>query len=561
MLTALLLGTGKSTPLVLWAVWLYTGHALAIAALLWRWVDLPKGFGWTVQIADIFWPCLLSLLTNQFGAPPLIFFFFGLVAAAFRWGVRETVLVLLVSVTAMGCVVIGAMRGWLAQLNGLSLDVNLVLRIGSLATIGVLIGYLVEREKTRRSEIKGIFHVASQASIDSGLNASLDAILREVLTLFRARQVILLARVAGEKRFTRWQARLGDDGNPVSETGPIDENGAGRYLFELPPHSSAVAWVRSNPKKAIAIHRENNSLTRSDYPLPQDFQAEHPLNWVLAGGIPFASDVSCRVFIVDPRCGGGAKSQLVFLRDLINKSVPAIYNVYRLHRLQSRVTMAERSRIARELHDGVVQALHAIAFRLYALRTGTQLSDREHTAELLELQELVQKEASQLRHMMQHLQGIELRPAQLIEFLTAMIERYRYDTGINAKLACPAQDLNVPAATCREIAGIVQEALANVYRHSGAENVTVSLATLGDACVLTVEDDGRGFEFSGRRSLAELEGIRRGPLIIKQRARAIGADLIVDSRPGQGARLEMRFPVQSPISYNNDVPNSHSYRR
>ena len=59
---------------------------------------------------------------------------------------------------------------------------------------------------------------------------------------------------------------------------------------------------------------------------------------------------------------------------------------------------------------------------------------------------------------------------------------------------------------------------------------------------MTIEDDGRGFEFSGRLSQLELERIRRGPMIIKQRVRAIGAELTVESRPGQGARLEIRVP-------------------
>jgi len=102
--------------------------------------------------------------------------------------------------------------------------------------------------------------------------------------------------------------------------------------------------------------------------------------------------------------------------------------------------------------------------------------------------------------------------------------------------------VNLPPATCREIAGIVQEALANVLKHSGAESVLVRLTSQEGHWILTIEDDGRGFEFSGRLSHLELERIRRGPLIIKQRARAIGAELTVESRPGQGARLEIRLP-------------------
>ena len=60
-----------------------------------------------------------------------------------------------------------------------------------------------------------------------------------------------------------------------------------------------------------------------------------------------------------------------------------------------------------------------------------------------------------------------------------------------------------------------------------------------EAWVLTIEDDGRGFEFSGRFSHSELEPIRRGPLVIG--VSAIGGELSIEAKPGQGARLEMKF--------------------
>jgi signal transduction histidine kinase len=59
---------------------------------------------------------------------------------------------------------------------------------------------------------------------------------------------------------------------------------------------------------------------------------------------------------------------------------------------------------------------------------------------------------------------------------------------------------------------------------------------------LTIDDDGRGFHFPGRFSLAELEAQRRGPVVIKECARALDAELIIDSQPGHGLRLEVILP-------------------
>jgi signal transduction histidine kinase len=60
--------------------------------------------------------------------------------------------------------------------------------------------------------------------------------------------------------------------------------------------------------------------------------------------------------------------------------------------------------------------------------------------------------------------------------------------------------------------------------------------------MLVVDDDGHGFDFSGRLTQAELEAERKGPMIIKERVRSIGGELAVESTPGRGARLEIRIP-------------------
>jgi signal transduction histidine kinase len=72
--------------------------------------------------------------------------------------------------------------------------------------------------------------------------------------------------------------------------------------------------------------------------------------------------------------------------------------------------------------------------------------------------------------------------------------------------------------------------------------VLVRLSVQNDVCLLVIEDDGRGFEFAGRMTYADLKNSRRGPVLIKDRVRAIGGDLAIESAPGQGARLEVTFP-------------------
>ena len=548
--------TFPAQDLVFGLILLYAGHAIALLVLLLRWSEVPRRFSWLVQTADILWPCVISIFSNGTVNPFFLYFIFALLAAAFRWGMLEAVVGMVIAMFAMAAEAFALNHGWFnhAFFNhgftaGSALGAAFTMRIVYLVIFGLLIGYFVEAEKRRRAEATSISLISSKARVDAGLKTSLQAVLQEILKLFRGRELLLLTREeAPNGGVNLWRvATLENDDEVNFSWRHLDDAQAKTYLFDLPAQGEGTAWLGGNPRNAITIDRDGKRLRGSECYLPQQFISRHPFGRLFTSSILFAPDISCRIFLFEPRVGGRPETQLRFLRDLSNRVAPAIYNVYLLRRLRSRAAAAERARVAKDLHDGVVQSLHALAFRLYALRTGKRMDDAERTQELLDLQELVQKEAASLRGMIQQLQPPEFDPRSLVDVLSGMVERYRYDTGITAKFVCES-NVNLPASSAREIVGIVQEALANVLKHSGAENVLVRLGAQEDAWVLTIEDDGRGFEFSGRLSQLELERIRRGPLIIKLRARAIGAELTIESRPGQGSRLEIRLPQPVPAN-------------
>jgi signal transduction histidine kinase len=306
--------------------------------------------------------------------------------------------------------------------------------------------------------------------------------------------------------------------------------------------SAAAAWHHRQTTSIFTLDKHGIRTRGQKCYLPGKFVDEHPFQLLLSCAISAAPEVSVRLLLLDPTLGGRAETQLRFLQDVANLVAPSVYNVYLLRRLRSRAAAVERARVSRELHDGVVQSLHAIAFRLYALRTRSAVSSEEREAELLEVQQLVQNEAANVRNLIHQLEPLDFDPRHLVDFLSGMVTRYRQDTGIGAQFVCDTPQVSLPAAACREIAGIVREALANVRRHSGAQHVLVRLARQQGGWALVIEDDGRGFPFSGRFNHVQLEENRRGPLVIKQRVRAIEGELTIVSKAGQGARLEIRIP-------------------
>jgi signal transduction histidine kinase len=411
---------------------------------------------------------------------------------------------------------------------------------------GFLIGYMAESEKRRQAETLSIAQVSARVRVDAGLKGTLQAVLQEILNIFAARQLLLVAGEVETGSTNMWRAeRLDQESEVVFSWGHLDQNERGTYAFEFPQSSVACAWRRGGAKSSITLDRDGMRTRGHKCTLPDVFIAAHPFRRVLAVDVCLAPEVSARLFLFEPRLDASPETQLRFLQRLANQISPSVYNVYILRRLRSRVVEVERGRVARELHDGVVQSLHGIAFRLYALRTGPMVYSNECKQELIEIQELVQNATSDLRTLIHQVKPLDLDPRRLVEFLAAMVERYRYETGIGAKFVCDEDNLTLRPQVCRDIAGIVQEALANVKKHSGADNVLVRLGTKQGKWFLTIDDDGRGFAFSGRLSQAELERMRIGPFIIKERVRSLGGEMTIESKPGQGARLSITVPQMS----------------
>jgi two-component system nitrate/nitrite sensor histidine kinase NarX len=229
------------------------------------------------------------------------------------------------------------------------------------------------------------------------------------------------------------------------------------------------------------------------------------------------------------------------LQEFAQQVGPAIYNVYLMRRLRERAGAVERARFARELHDGAIQSLIAVEMQLDVVRrqSGQQ---PVVTSELSRIQKLLREEVLKLRELMQAMKSFEVDAERLPGFVADTVERFRRETGISAEFVSEIEKVELPQKVCRELARIVQESLVNVRKHSGARHVLVRLAQRSGNLQLTVEDDGRGFPFSGRLSETELAITGKGPAVIRERVRLLAGELTIESNPGHGARVEVRIP-------------------
>jgi signal transduction histidine kinase len=191
------------------------------------------------------------------------------------------------------------------------------------------------------------------------------------------------------------------------------------------------------------------------------------------------------------------------------------------------------------LHDGVLQSLLGLKMRLHVLSASQEGSTAQ---ELREVQEVLLEEARKLRELMQQVKPLDVDAKTLRPHLMEVTHRFERETGIRTQFVSDSGDLNIEPTVCCIVVRIVQEALANVRKHSCATDVWVRLDRRNSNWQLPIEDNGVGFPFAGRFSQSELKASGRGPSVIIECIDSIGGELALESKPGRGTRLEITIP-------------------
>jgi signal transduction histidine kinase len=287
-----------------------------------------------------------------------------------------------------------------------------------------------------------------------------------------------------------------------------------------------------------------------------------PVKTLLVCSAELGHEWSARLVLVNCKIGEGAEQELRFAERLLDQALPAIYSVYLVRRLRTRVGAMERARVARELHDGAIQSLISVEMRVDVLRRKAQRDSPGLTDELVDVQELLRQEILNLRELMQQMKPTDLGPQQLLDFMADSVDRFRRDIGIGARFVSEIQeDVALTPHICRELIKVLQEGLVNVRKHAGATNVLVTFAESNGTYRLTIADDGKGFDFAGRLEIRDPLSTVKGPAVIKERVHGIGGRLSIESYPGHGSRLEITVSQKGYASHGDEERQSTNTTR
>ena len=211
--------------------------------------------------------------------------------------------------------------------------------------------------------------------------------------------------------------------------------------------------------------------------------------------------------------------------------------------LLTRVIVAqedERKRIARELHDETSQTLSVLAMRLET--AAASLPDGAIRTRLADAKTLTVRALDELHRLIFDLRPSILDDLGLLPAIRWYAERTLAPLGITVRCECPDPDRRLPPEMAIALFRVVQEAISNVARHSGAETVLIQCALTDGELVIEIEDDGRGFEPSAV-SVSGDTARGLGLLGMHERVDLVGGRLTLDSAPGRGAHVTVRVPI------------------
>jgi signal transduction histidine kinase len=528
----------------------YAVYSVAVLVYVHRTARLNPTHGHVLHGFDVLWTAALTFVSEGPVSPFFLFFLFVVLSAAYRWGFVGTIVTTCVTVGVFLVQTVVAAAGPWRQTWLTSIDFELnetILRVAYLLLTGFLLGYLAEQEKQSRAELGAIADLTRQPRVDLGLGGSVVAVAQALLRTFDADRVHFVLQDYETRQASLWRLDRSSSGE-TSDPPRVELNGDDQrtWLFPDPGRVWCAREHAGTQLDARVVEPGAWPLRHGSIDLPAALAEDVSFTRIIVANFGMQDQWRGRVYLFDPSPAAHTDQSVHFLDALADYITPALTNVVLLGRLRARATAEERARVARELHDGAIQALLGIEMKVEALRRRQALSDIN--ADLEDIQELLRREVLALRELMQALRPIPLDTGdQLPDVLASIVERFRRDTGVPARFVFTGGSVALPPTTALEVVRIVQEALVNVRKHSHARNVLVRLTGGERGCALVIEDDGAGFDFEGRLTREELDQRRLGPSIIKERARIAGAQLVIDSSRGSGTRIELTLPSLSHV--------------
>jgi PAS domain S-box-containing protein len=386
-----------------------------------------------------------------------------------------------------------------------------------------------EESERRRQVAEGLRGVLSILNSDRPLHDILDYILQQACELLGAQGAVV------------YRLAMDEDQIEVAST------------VGMPPEFDEIdvlPYVETEPNRATL---EGQPIAISDVQarwasLDQDADEQDPAirKWISIVGQRFSSYLAAPILVQDQSYGSVSlfydqphsfsAEEIQLATAFADQAALAIENARLRIQAQQAAVAAERTRLARDLHDAVTQTLFSSSLIADVLPRIWDRNPEEGQRRLAELRELTRGALAEMRTLLLELRPSALIDAKLRDLLRQLAESVTGRARVPVRLEVEG-DCEVVAEVKVALYRIAQEALNNVAKHAGASEVLVRLLCQPGEIKMCVCDDGLGFDPSG------LPPDSLGLGIMRERAFAIGAQLTVESQAGEGTQVRVSWPA------------------
>ncbi len=494
--------------------------------------------GYLSAAADIIWVSVITLFTERGPSPFFLLHVFVISSVSVRWGLAAAI-----PVTVLLAILYPAT----IMVAGRFVDEELVFHRAHLVrplyllAVGYLLGYLGEHERRSKRKLGFLLDLTMPLRRSRTPMLALARLGRRTLSFFDADHGVLTLRDPESGRWFTWSAKR--DGRRLRLTIRITEHEPFPPGFCADTESFLANELRPGRETALCYDVRTGVMQRRGVSDPGRLPAM-PAQALLMAPILLQRELRGRAVVARGSRRKFTRDDLEFLLVLVGQAAAAFEAVRLQEKAEEVAVLEERARIARDLHDGFIQALAGIDLRVEATKHLLQRDPGKVPKALEDLHQAVDAGYREVRHYLTVLRSASRRADDLGSTLDRLAAEFAIRERLRVHMARPQQDPGLPASTAYELTQIVREALHNAVRHGQATQAVVKLAARPSHVYLVIRDNGRGFPSDN--GLIDVDGFLRpanAPWSIRERTAALGGSLRIWSAPGRGAEVSLFIPV------------------
>ncbi|MFW6076456.1 MAG: sensor histidine kinase [Hyphomicrobiales bacterium] len=472
----------------------------------------------------------LMFLTEGPTSPFFLLFTFSLVSATFRWrwkGALWTAVAVLVLLVAIALI-----YGGLSPAPPIRVE-QFLTRWAHVMVIGAMLVYFGYRQQRAAEEAARLAAWQPDPDVGADSRALLSACLAHVANVFAAPRVVLMLQGHADP----WPSVSTWDNGAFHQ----DRLTVGSLEAIVPEELAEASFMRRESGDVLVADR-NSRLSLWHGAEAGSALPGYGLERVISVPVR-ARHATGRLFIADKQ---DFDHEELTLASLVAAQIGVLLDrIEVIEAAQAAATTEERLRLARDLHDGILQTLAGTSLQLEAIRRLADHDPASLPARIAEMQAWLHEEQRDMREFIGKLRppgpwvrsGLEAEPSDLPALVRALEQQW----GVTIRLPDAAADLDLAGDMEFHARHIVREAVANAVRHGGASEIRLQVEPGDGTLRLTIADNGRGLPQHGRFDARQCAERRIGPRSLRERIIGLGGSLDIDSTPS-GVTLSIALP-------------------